>query len=345
MLKIAQLGAGYWGPNLIRNFTQLDDVEEITICDLRKDRLQKMSSRFSKVKTTISGESIFKDKSIDAVVIALPAGMHYEFARRSLMAGKHVFVEKPLAMNTKEARDLIRLAKEKNKIMMVGHTFLYNSAVRKVKEYIKNNEVGEIYYIFSQRLNLGKVRNDVNAMWNLAPHDISIILYWLDELPSSVYGRGLNFIQDEIDDVVFLDLDFPSGRSAHIHVSWIDPNKTRKIVIVGSKKMIVYDDVSTNAKIKVYDKGIDKKQIPTGLPEIESFGNFQLMQRSGDVLIPKIDFIEPLKVECEEFVEAIKKRRKPLSDGLNGYNVVNVLECGQKSINNNGEGVKVEHEL
>src|SRR3990167_768117 len=324
MINIAIIGAGYWGPNLIRNFVQLSEVDQIIVCDIREDRLQKMSSQYPKVKTTTCSEDIFKNSTIDAVDVALPAQMHYTYRKKGLLAGKHVKVEKPLAVNTNEANELIDIARNKNKILMVGHTFLYNPAVRKIKEYIKNGDLGEIYYIFSQRLNLGKIRSDVNVMWNLAPHDISMVLYWLDELPSKVSAKGVSFIQEGIEDVVFMNLDFPSGKTAHFHVSWLDPSKARKIVIVGSKKMIVYDDVSVDAKITIYDKGIDKKNIMAELPEIESFGKFQLMQRSGDVLIPKIDFREPLSIECSEFVECIQNGRKPLADGINGYNVVNV---------------------
>lgn len=341
MLKIAQIGAGYWGPNLIRNFLQLPDVE-MTVCDLNEARLKKITSQYPKVKTTTSSAEVFGDKIIEAVVIALPAAMHFEYAKKALLAGKHVLVEKPLTMNTKDAKELIAIAGNQNKILMVGHTFLYNSAVRKVKEYIENDELGEIYYIFSQRVNLGKVRNDVNALWNLAPHDISIILYWLGEQPSHVSAKGVAFIQEGIEDVAFVSLDFPSGKLAHLHVSWLDPHKIRKMVIVGSKKMLVYDDVSADAKITLYDKGIDKKNVHAELPDIESFGNFQLMQRSGDVLIPKLDFKEPLSLECADFVESITSGKQPLSDGINGYNVINVLESAQESLKNMGQPVVVK---
>jgi len=345
MLKIAQLGAGYWGPNLIRNFMQISKIDQFFVCDTKEDRLRKIARQYPKVKTTLSSEEIFSNTSIDGVVLALPAAMHFEYAKKALLSNKHVLVEKPLAMNTKEAKELIEIAVSKKKILMVGHTFLYNSAVRKIKEYITNNELGEIYYIFSQRLNLGKLRSDVNALWNLAPHDISIILYWLDELPHTACAKGLTFIQKGIEDVVFANLDFPSGISAHIHVSWLDPSKTRKIVIIGSKKMIVYNDVSADAKISIYDKGIDKKNIPTELPEIESFGKFQLMQRSGDVLIPKIDFKEPLSIECSEFIGCIKNGKQSLTDGISGYHVVNVLEKAQESMRNMGIPVLLKNEL
>lgn len=332
-LHIAQLGAGYWGPNLIRNFVQLDDVTDFTVCDLDSVRLDKIKKQYPQIKVTRSADEVMQNPAIDAVVVATPAASHYEIAKRVLLSGKHVMVEKPLAMNSKEANDLIALAKESQKILMVGHTFLFNTAVIKAKEYIDKGELGDIYYILSQRLNLGRVRHDVNAMWNLAPHDISIILYWLGETPSHISAKGLTFLQDGIEDVVFMDLDFPSGRAAHIHVSWLDPSKTRKMVVVGSKKMLVYDDTSADAKIMIFDKGIDKKHIIRDLPDIESFGQFQLMQRTGDIYIPKIDFREPLGLECKHFIECVKNGYLPLTSGENGLAVVDILEKAQQILN------------
>ncbi|MFZ2631296.1 MAG: Gfo/Idh/MocA family oxidoreductase [Desulfosalsimonadaceae bacterium] len=332
-LHIAQLGAGYWGPNLIRNFVQLDDVVDFTVCDLDAVRLDKIKKQYPQIEVTQSVDEVMKNPVIDAVVVATPAFSHYEIAKRALSAGKHVMVEKPLAMNSKEAGELIAIAKEKQRILMVGHTFLFNAAVIKAKEYIDKGELGDIYYILSQRLNLGRVRQDVNAMWNLAPHDISIILYWLGEKPSRISAKGLTFLQDGIEDVVFMDLDFPSGRAAHIHVSWLDPSKTRKMVVVGSKKMLVYDDASADAKLVIFDKGIDKKHIIRELPDIESFGQFQLMQRSGDIYIPKVDFKEPLGLECKHFVDCIKYGRTPVTNGENGLAVVDILEKAQQILN------------
>lgn len=332
-LHIAQLGAGYWGPNLVRNFVQLDAIDEFTVCDLDASRLDKMKNQYPKVKVTQYADEVLRDPTIDAIVVATPAAIHYEYAKKALLAGKHVLVEKPLAMTTKEAQELIALSKEKQKTLMVGHTFLYNAAVRKAKEYIDNGELGEIYYILAQRLNLGRVRQDVNVLWNLAPHDISIILYWLDEIPEKVTAKGLTFLQEGIEDVVFIDLDFPSGRAAHVHVSWMDPSKTRKMVVVGSKKMLVYDDVSLEAKIVIFDKGIEKKHIIRDLPDIESFGQFQFMHRSGDIYIPKVDFKEPLLIECRHFIDCIINRGTSLSDGRSGLDVVNILERAQHVLN------------
>ncbi len=331
-LNIGQIGCGYWGPNLVRNFSKIKEIERLVVCDSDKELLKKASSEFPAIETTESSEAIINDSSIDAVIIALPAAMHYEYARKALLAGKHIMVEKPFAMKCEEAEDLIQIGKEKGRIVMAAHTFIYNSVVRRIKQYIDDGELGDIHYIFSQRLNLGRVRQDVNALWNLAPHDISIILYWLDEEPSKVFAKGVSFLQEGIEDLVFVHMDFPSGKSAHIHVTWLDPLKTRKMVIVGSRKMLVYDDVSADAKIMIYDKGIDKTLQDDLKHEIYDYASFHLKNRVGDVLIPKIDFDEPLKVECRHFIECIQTGKPPLTSGENGLKVVRVLEEAQKCL-------------
>lgn len=331
-IRLAQIGAGYWGPNLIRNFSQLDGLERLVVCDLDPERLGQIKKLYPHVETTTDCAAVFRDPSIDGIILATPARLHHAMGREALMAGKHLFVEKPLTRTLEEAEDLTRVAEERGLTLMVGHTFLYNAAVRKVKEYIDAGELGQIYYILAQRLNLGRVREDVNAWWNLAPHDVSIILYWLGELPSQVEAKGFTFLQDGIEDVVFANMNFPSGTAAHIHVSWLDPIKTRRIVVVGSKKMLVYDDVATEARIAIYDKGIDKKNIIRTLPDIESFGQFQFMHRTGDVLIPSFPFKEPLAEECRHFVQCITAGSRPLSDGRNGRDVVAVMEQAQNCL-------------
>lgn len=328
-IHLAQLGAGYWGPNIIRNFVEIDEVEKMTVCDINHQNLEKIRRRFPGIKLTRIPDEVLKDPDIDAVVIALPAELHYGYAKKALENGKHVLVEKPLAMKTDEAEELIQLAKNMKKTLMVDHTFLFNSAVHKAKEFIDSGELGDIYYILAQRLNLGRVRHDINAMWNLAPHDISIVLFWLNELPSRVSAKGLTFLQDDLEDVVFIDLMFPSGNAAHVHVSWLHPNKTRKITVVGSKKMLVYDDVSNEAKIVIFDKGIDRSKIIRDLPDIESYGQFQLMQRSGDIFIPKVHFQEPLHLCCQHFANCITNDEKCLTDGQSGLEVVDILEKAQ----------------
>ena len=331
-INIGQLGSGYWGPNLIRNFSKISQVNKLIVCDTDKDLLRKASSQYPTIETTKSADILLSDPSIDAMVIALPAALHFEYTRKALLADKHVLVEKPLAMTTDESKELIEIAKNKNRILMVGHTFIYNSAVRKAKQYIDNGELGDIYYIFSQRLNLGRVRQDVNAMWNLAPHDISIINYWLGEVPSKVMAKGVSFLQEGIEDLVFIHLNFSSGKSAHIHVTWLDPLKTRKMVIVGSKKMLVYDDVSTDSKIIIHDKGIDKSLKDNFEQEVYDYASFHLNNRIGDILIPHFDFDEPLKSECKHFVDCVLSGKKPLTSGEEGLSVVRVLEEAQNCL-------------
>jgi len=341
MITIAQIGCGYWGPNLVRNFNQIKDCKLHTVCDPREDRLEYVKSNYPYVKTTKNYKELLHDSEIDAIIVATEAETHYKLAREGLSEGKHIFVEKPLSMFTRECKDLIELSESKNLTLMVGHTFEYNAAVQKIKKYIMNGELGDLYYIYSQRLNLGRVRHDINAMWNLAPHDVSIILFWLEEEPVKVSAHGVAHLQKGIEDVVFINLDFGNGKFAHIHSSWLDPNKVRKMTIVASKKMVVYDDVSSDAKVQIYDKGIDKKNLGTEMGPYDDFGKFQLLQRAGDILIPKINFVEPLKVECAHFIQCIREHKRPLTDGRNGLRVVKILEAAQESLKNGGKTVKI----
>jgi len=331
-INVAQIGCGYWGPNLVRNFSKIRQIDRLVVCDTSHEMLEKIAAEFPSIETSQDAEMVINDPAVDAVIIALPAFMHYEYAKKALMANKHVMIEKPIAKSSQEAEELIRIGKEKDRVVMTGHTFLYNSAVRRIKQYIEDGELGDIYYIFSQRLNLGRVRQDVNAMWNLAPHDISIILYWLNENPSSTFAKGVSFLQEGVEDLVFMHLDFPSGKSAHIHVSWLDPNKSRKMIVVGSKKMLIFDDVSPDAKISIYNKGIDKTLKNNLKHEVYDYASFQMKTRIGDVLIPKIDFDEPLKIECNHFVECIKTGTPPLTGGEDGLRVVQVLEEAQSCL-------------
>ena len=340
-VSVSVVGCGYWGQNLVRNFFQIKQAELQSVCDASPARIKYLEEYYPTVRATQRFEDLLEDPDLDALVIALAAADHYPFAKRSLEAGKHTFVEKPLATTSAQAEELTRLAEERSLVLMVGHTFLYNSAVRKVKEYIQDGLLGEIYYIYAQRLNLGRVRQDINAMWNLAPHDISIILYWLEQDPRWVSARGISVLQPKIEDVVFLDVGFDGDVLAHIHTSWLDPSKTRKITIVGSKKMIVYDDASGDAKVQIFDKGIDRKNIGDNLGEFDTFGKFQLIHRAGDLLIPKIDFKEPLRTECEHFVDCIKNGNTPVSDGRDGTRTVRILEAGQQSLADNGKVIEL----
>jgi predicted dehydrogenase len=270
------------------------------------------------------------DPAVNGVVIATPAGTHFELAREALLAGKHVFVEKPLATKVEEVDELDRLAKARELLVVAGHTFIYNAAVRYVKKLLDAGEVGEIRYIYSQRLNLGRIRSDIDALWNFAPHDISIIQYWLgDPTPVSVHRVGMDFIQQGIDDVVFLSIVYPQKVIANIHVSWLDPQKVRKIIVVGSRKMVVYDDVAED-KIAIYDKGIDRKAILGENMDFDRPNPEQFKYRNGDILMPQVHFTEPLRFEAESFVESMWNGRKSLTGIPHARNVVAILEQAQQ---------------
>jgi predicted dehydrogenase len=335
-INVAIVGLGYWGPNLVRNFAGLDRVNLQAVCDVRTASLVPVGKQYPAVQLVADYAQVLQDGSIEAIVIATPVETHYELAKAALQAGKHVMVEKPLATTTAQCLELIDLAEKYNKVLMVGHVFLYNVAVKKLKSYIDRGELGQIYYIYSSRLNLGRIRRDVNARWNFAPHDISIILHLLEMMPSQVNARGFSYIQEGIEDVVFVTLNFPSGTGVNIHISWLDPRKVRLMTVVGSKKMVIYDDASSDAKIQVYDKGVTTASAQQTLGDFSSFGEFQLLLRAGDVLIPKIDFVEPLKVECQHFVECIIAGKRPITDGQDGLQVVQVLEAAQRSLLNEG---------
>ncbi len=338
-LNIAQIGGGYWGKNLIRNLAELDQLD--IICDSDGDTLAKYSKKYPHIQTAANYEEILNDDEIDAVVIATPASTHYEIVKQALMAGKDVLVEKPFTTNLKDARELVDIATEKDLILMVGMVFLYNAAVKKIKELIQSGELGNIHYLFFQRRNLGKVRSDVNSWWNLAPHDVSIASYWLEGKPENITARGFDFIQPGIEDVVMATIEFNQKNSAFIHTSWLDPSKVRKAIGVGSKKMVIYDDMSQDMKVRVYDKGIDKNTPDMPPQDFESFGEFQLKQRAGDIHVPKIDFKEPLKEECKHFIECVKERKEPISSGRKNLDMVKILETGQKSIKDQGKTLKL----
>ena len=282
MVNLAVLGIGYWGPNLLRNFSQIDGVTVAAVCDTDASRLAYIHQIYPEPRLIEDYKVVLADASIDAVVVALPAKLHNKIAMEALEAGKHVFVEKPLALSSEQCLQLIHVAEEKDRVLMVGHTFEYNPSVNVLKDEVEKGALGEIRYINSQRLNLGKIRQDVNVMWNLAPHDISMILYLMQQEPLAVSARGGCYIQEGIEDVVFMDLVFESGVRAHIHVSWLDPVKVRRMTVVGSKKMTVFDDMEED-KLKIYDEGID-------------MSGGEVSYRRGDVAVPSIDLREPLNI-------------------------------------------------
>lgn len=325
MIKIAQIGCGYWGPNLLRNFSALNNCHLSHVVEISQDRQHYLSRNFPQIDHSKSYNQILEDSSIDAVVIASPANLHFEQAKQALLKNKHVFVEKPMATKVEEVKELSELASERKLTLMSGHTFLYNDAVRFVKEQIDKGELGDIRYIYSQRLNLGRIRSDVDALWNFAPHDVSIVQYWLGEQnPCEVNSHGMDFIQPGIKDVVFLNLRYDSTL-VNIHVSWLDPLKTRKMVVVGSKKMIVYDDVNED-KIAIYDKGIDRFSDLNREMDFDYKSHISLHYRSGDILIPKITYDEPLNCEAKHFLDCIITKEIPLTGPKHSLGVIDILE-------------------
>jgi predicted dehydrogenase len=296
------------------------------VVDSSRERRAFVETNFPRTKAVDSSNHVFNDTEVDAVVIATPAGSHFCLAKQALEAGKHVFVEKPLATTAAEVDELGRLAESKKLIVMVGHTFIYNSAVRYIRKLIEAGDLGEIRYVYSQRLNLGRIRSDIDALWNFAPHDISIIQYWLgDPEPLSVSRQGMAYMQDGIDDVVFLNVVYPNKIIANIHVSWLDPQKVRKMIVVGSKKMVVYDDVAED-KIAIYDKGIDRKAILGENMDFDRPQTAQFNYRSGDILLPQVKFVEPLRTEAQHFADCIRTASVPLTGIAHARTVVSILE-------------------
>jgi predicted dehydrogenase len=327
MLTFAQIGVGYWGPNLLRNLISSKRCKVKTVVDLSQERQNYVRGLYPAVQVTDDVEKVFSDPAIDAVVIATPVKSHFELAMKALEAGKHILVEKPMATDVAQVDEIGRLAQKKKRVVMSGHTFLYNAAVRYVKTLIDAGGLGDIRYIYSQRLNLGRIRSDVDALWNFAPHDISIIQYWLgDPEPASVVKRGVDYMQEKIDDVVFMNICYPNKVMANIHVSWLDPRRLRQMTVVGSKKMVIYDNDAEH-KIAIYDKGIDRKAVlgqdmDYDAPRVQSFSH-----REGDVILPKIDFPEPIKVEIEHFMDCIEKGTPCLSGIDHTRKVVRILSA------------------
>jgi predicted dehydrogenase len=327
MLTIAQIGVGYWGPNLLRNLVANKSCRVKTAVDLSKERREYVNSLYPAIQVTDDVNQVFQDPEVKGVVIVTPVKSHFDLSVKALEAGKHILVEKPLATSVAEVEQVGKIAEKENLVVMVGHTFLYNAAVRYVKKMIDSGGIGDVRYIYSQRLNLGRIRSDVDALWNFAPHDISIIQYWLgDPDPISVVKRGVDYIQERIDDVVFINILYPKKIMANIHVSWLDPQRARSMTIVGSKKMVVYDDTAEN-KIAIYDKGIDRKAVlgknmDYDNPHFQTFDH-----RSGDVLLPKIDFKEPLKVEIEHFIDCMQNGTKCLTGIDHAKKVVQILSA------------------
>jgi predicted dehydrogenase len=323
-VTLACVGAGYWGKNLVRIFDGLSGVRLKWVCDASEKVQAGMRQQYGDVEVTGELEQVLNDEEVEGVVLAVPAVGHFGAARQVLEADKHVYVEKPLTLSAAEAEELVALADQQGKVLMVGHLMVYHPAVQMLKGMVERGELGEIYYLYAQRVNLGIVRKDENALWSLAPHDISILLHLLDQEPDSVSARGECYLQEGIEDVVFASLHFADGKMAQVQVSWLDPHKVRKLTVVGSRKMAVFDDVESAEKVRVYDKAAEKA-------EYESYGD-AITLRFGDVVIPHVDMVEPLKVECQHFVECMKEGKTPRSDGRDGLRVVRVLEAAQRSL-------------
>lgn len=340
-LRVGQIGVGYWGPNVLRAVASHSEVVVTAICDASQRSLDQIVPNYPHAKTYSDIDQTLAAADVDAVIVALPAGMHYDVALKVLKSGKHCFVEKPLALSSRECEELIELAERNKRTLMVGHTFEYHSAVKKIKELINEGEVGQIYNIFCQRMNLGRIRQDIDAMWNLAPHDISIALYWLNhEMPVSVRAQGFSHLPrvKAIADQTYLTMEFKSGTVVHVISSWLSPEKVRKIMLVGSKRMVTYDDVNVDSMVQIYDKGVDID----GLGSAESYGEYQHLVRTGDVTIPNIRMIEPLRTEMHHFVNCIRTGEVPISSGRSGLNVTRILEAATQSMANNGVPVALE---
>jgi predicted dehydrogenase len=333
-IRVAVVGLGYWGPNLARNFERLAGADLAYCCDLVAENLERARAQFPGAVVTGDLDEVLADPGLDAVVIATPAPTHYDLGKRVLEAGKHALIEKPLALRAADAEDLVATAAAKKRLLMVGHLLEYHPGVRKVKELLEAGELGRPFYVYANRLNLGKVRADENALWSLGPHDISVINYLTGEEPEEVSARGECYLQDDVEDVVFGYIRYPSGMIGHLHVSWLDPHKSRKITVVGAEKMVVFDDMEAERKVTVYDRGAT-----TTRTKFETYGEFVTLH-FGDIHIPKIDNEEPLRIECRHFVECIREGRPPLSDGRDGLNVVRVLEAMDRSLRNGGRPVK-----
>jgi predicted dehydrogenase len=337
MLKMAVIGCGYWGPNLIRNFHNHGEVDLRSIADLDPERLEHVGKQYPHVRRTLDYREIIDDPAIDAVAVATPVSSHFELGMQVLEAGKHLFIEKPMAASAEQCRRLNEMAERGELVIMVGHTFIFTPAVQKIRDLMKNGELGDVYYVDITRVNLGLFHQDVNVVWDLAPHDIALLNNLFHAKPHVVSATGRSYVQRGIEDVAFVTLEYPGGQLAHIHVSWLDPNKIRKATFVGSRKMLVYDDVSSLEKIRVYDKGVDV------LPHYDNFGEFQLSYRFGDIFIPRIDQIEPLKIEIAHFLDCVRRRQEPLSNGVQGLEVVEVLEKACQSIKQDGKPCLLEY--
>ncbi len=330
---VAVVGLGYWGPNFVRNLYELPGAEAVAACDLDHDRLDAIRRRYPATRTTSSFDDVLADDDVSAVVLATPVSTHYSLARRALEAGKHVLVEKPLTSSSVEAAELLALAQTRGLVLMPGHTFLYSPPVVMMRELIASGTLGDIYFISTSRVNLGLHQADVSVIWDLGPHDFSILRYWLAETPSAVAALSRDCIGSGAPDVAFINLTFPSGTIAHVELSWLAPSKLRRTTVVGAEKMVVYDDVSTEP-VRIFDSGVT-------LPNPETFGEYRLTYRTGDIVSPRIEPTEPLLLELRDFLAAILTGARPRSDAQLGMDVVQIIEAAHRSLDAGGGIVEI----
>ena len=333
-MRVAVVGLGYWGPNLVRVLQELPTATPTIAFDTQPQALSSIAARYPSVGMALSYEAICDDEEVDAVAIATPVSTHYELAMAALEAGKHVFVEKPLAASTEQAQDLIELAERNSRVLMPGHTFLYSPPVNMGCELIRSGELGDIYFISTSRVNLGQHQSDVSVVWDLGPHDFSILRYWLDDMPVQVSAVSRGCVMDDTPDVAFINLEFPSGTIVHVELSWLAPSKLRRTAIVGSKKMLVYDDSSTEP-IRIFDSGAH-------LPDPETFGEFRLTYRTGDIVSPRVAVTEPLQLELGDFCEAIRTGKEPRSSSRLGLDVIRIIEAVDCSLEQGGAPVSLD---
>ena len=337
MIRLAVLGTGAWGINHVRAFARLAErgaVDVVAVCDPSAEARGRAARLAAKARAVATPEELLADPAIDAVVIATPAVTHARLATAALEAGKHVLVEKPLALSGADARATVAAAERAGRVLMVGHLMLFHPGVERLRQMIGAGELGQLYYLYAQRVNLGKVRRDENALWSLAPHDLSMILSLLGESPGTVSARGGSYLQPGIEDVVFVNLRFASGIVASIQISWLDPRKERRLTLVGSKKMVEFDDVHPVEKLRIYDKGYDRPPTFTEYAEYLSI-------RSGDIHIPQVSMVEPLELECRHFLDCVAHGKRPLTDGASALEVVRVLEAAQRSLAADGAPVSL----
>lgn len=331
MIRVGVIGYGYWGPNIVRNFMEVPGATVVVVSDVSSERLNQVRTRYPSVKITTDARELFVDPDIDAIIVVTPVSTHFELAIQALRAGKHVLVEKPLAATSEQAMTLIEEAQRRNLVLMVDHTFVYTGAVRKIREIVASNTLGDIYYYDSVRVNLGLFQSDVNVIWDLAVHDLAIMDYVLPIKPIAVSATGISHIPGKPENVAYMTLFFPNRQIAHLHVNWLAPVKVRRTLIGGSERMIVYDDLEPSEKVKVYDRGV------TLFPQSEAAYELLVSYRSGDMRAPRLDVTEGLRTETLHFIDCIESNKRPETDGQGGLRIVRIVEAAEKSLRNRGQ--------